>query len=408
MPTVNPTIGQVPLQEAIDHFRGKLNIPSKHWDSMLGEVHAKAFTVAGATKADLLQDLRTAVDDAISKGTTIAEFRKKFDKTVQDHGWAYKGKRGWRTRVIYDTNLRTAHAAGKWQQFQRLKDRRPYGQYLTVGDERVRPQHREWDHKVLPLDAPWWSTHYPPNDWGCRCTMRTLSQRQMEKEGLVVSKAPPIETTERINVASGEVYGKVPKGIGTGWDYNVGKAWLGPDIAFGEKIMAMPKDIRTQALNSAHALAPQLQKQFSPWANSLLDRKQPLGEIKTVGYLSPTVVEQLDKRGHLPSTAVITTTDKDVMHMVRLAKDGKQIPMDMVRSLPDHINKHRAVLWDNKAPGLLYVYDISTDKHADKLVIKVDYATNGSGQTNSLTTRGLANKGDLKKDKRYKVIEGKL
>ena len=116
-----PKLGSVPFQEAIDHFRDKLSIPTERYDDMLGEIHAKAFTVAGATKIDLLTDIRSALDQAITDGTTITDFRKQFDAAVQKHGWSYKGKRGWRTRVIFDNNLRTAHMAGRWQQFQRVK-----------------------------------------------------------------------------------------------------------------------------------------------------------------------------------------------------------------------------------------------------------------------------------------------
>jgi len=221
------TLGAVPFQEAIDHFRDKLNLPTEYWDQLTGQAHAKAFTVAGATKTELLHDIRSLVDDAIADGTSISDFRKGFDKAVAKHGWDFNGKRGWRTRVIYDTNLRTAHAAGKWEQIQRVKDRRPYMKYEDVGDGRVRELHAEWG-KMSPLlvDDPWWNTHYPPNGWGCRCGVRTLSQRQMENEGLTVGEAPPLNPTERINVKSGEVYGEVPKGIDPGWDYNVGQEWL--------------------------------------------------------------------------------------------------------------------------------------------------------------------------------------
>ena len=406
----------IPFKEAIDHFQGKLKIPSQHWDDMLGEVHAKAFTVAGATKADLLTDFHTAVTDAIKNGTTITDFRKQFDKTVAKHGWSYKGKRGWRTRVIYDTNLRTAHAAGKWQQFQRLKDRRPFLQYFTAGDENVRPQHSEWNLIVLHIDDPWWSSHYPPNDFGCRCGARSLSLRQIRKEKLDISQAPALDPTERINIASGEIYGDVPKGIGVGWDYNVGKAWLGPDIAFGEKIMAMPSPLRTAALNNAKDLAPHLEKAFSPWANKLLTRKKTLGEIKTVGYLSPRIVNELIRRNQAPTTAVITTTDRDVMHMLRSAKDGKHLPVDMVRSLPDHIHNPKAILWDKRDPGLLYVFDMPGEKRDGKIVVRVNYKTKARAadggrhavQTNSLRTGGLVEVQNLKEKKVYEVLEGEL
>lgn len=412
----NPDIGKIPFKEAISYFRGKLKIPTDRWDTMLGDAHAKAFTVAGATEADLLTDLHTAVGDAIANGTTITEFRKQFDKAVTKHGWSYKGKRGWRTRVIYDNNMRTARMAGKWQQFQRVKQNRPYLGYQTVGDSRVRPEHQSWNNIVLHIDDPWWSTHYPPNGWGCRCTVRSYSPRQLRKEKLDIGQAPKTELTERINTGTGEIYGDIPKGIDTGWDYNVGKAWLGPDIAFGEKIMAMPKLLRTAALNNAKDLAPQLEKTFSPWANKLLTRKQPLGEIKTIGYLSPRIIDELARRTQLPTTAVITTTDRDIMHMLREAKDGKHLPIDMVRSLPDHIQKPRAILWDKRKSGLLYVFDVVGDNREGKITIEVNYKTKGRSpdgnrnkvQTNHLLTGGLVKLHNLKEKKIYDVLDGEL
>jgi SPP1 gp7 family putative phage head morphogenesis protein len=414
MPDIRP--GSLPFQEAIDAFRSKLDIPSQHWDDLLGEVHAKAFTIAGATQADLLADLRSAVDQAITDGTTITDFRKRFDQAVADHGWTYKGQRGWRTRVIYDTNLRTARMAGKWDQFQRTKENRPYLQYQTVGDARVRPEHAAWDERVLSVDDPWWNTHYPPNGWGCRCTVRSLSDQQLQREGLSVSEAPPVETTERINTGSGEIYGEVPQGIDTGWDYNVGKAWLGPDVAFGEKLMGLPTGMRTAALENAQALAPHLEKTFSPWVNRLLTRKQPLGEIRTVGYLSPRQVEELIRRGQPPTTAVITATDKDVMHLLRDAKDGKHIPADMVRSLPEHITQPRAVLWDKRDPALVYVFDIPGEQRDGKVVVRVNYRVKGQGpdgerrslQTNSVRTGGLVQVRNLADGNIYDLVEGEL
>lgn len=415
MPEVK--IGGVPFKEAIDHFRGKLNIPSDSWDNFRGDVNAKGFTVAGATKSDLLNDFNTSIEDMIANGKTITDFRKQFDSIVQKHGWSYKGKRGWRTRVIYDTNLRTAHMAGRWQQFQRVKENRPYLQYQTVGDSRVRPEHASWDNTILHIDDSWWGTHYPPNGWGCRCTVRSLSPRQIRREKLnVTDQAPPITPTERTNTVTGELYGDVPKGIDTGWDYNVGKAWLGPDVAFGEKIMSLPPWMRNAALKNAKDLAPQLGKAFSPWVTKMLKRKQPLGEIKTVGYLSPSIVDELARRSQAPTTAVITTTDKEIMHLLREAKDGKHLPADMIRSLPEFIHKPKAVLWDKRDPAVLYVFDVPGESRDGKVVIRVNYKTKARApdgkrymvKTNSLRTGGLVKLENLKDTEVYGIIDGKL
>jgi hypothetical protein len=47
---------------------------------------ARSFMVPGAAKNEILVDLRSAVDRAISKGTTLDEFRKSFDSIVANHG----------------------------------------------------------------------------------------------------------------------------------------------------------------------------------------------------------------------------------------------------------------------------------------------------------------------------------
>ena len=67
--------------------------------------------IAGAQHDDLLCDFHGAIRKAIEQGTTLEEFRHDFDGIVGKHGWSYNGGRGWRTRVIYDTNLRTSYLA---------------------------------------------------------------------------------------------------------------------------------------------------------------------------------------------------------------------------------------------------------------------------------------------------------
>jgi len=95
-----------------------------------------------------------------------------------------------------------------------------------------RPEHIAWHNTVLPADDPWWDTHYPPNGWGCKCGVVSLSERQarrLEERAKdtahpVKRSAPPAEYYEWTDKA-GKTH-RIPKGIDPGWDYNVGKtAW---------------------------------------------------------------------------------------------------------------------------------------------------------------------------------------
>lgn len=213
-----------PFQEQVDFFRSKLNLPTERWDDIVKSAHDRGFMVAGAAKADLLNDLRDAVDKAIVNGESIQSFRSRFDDIVKKHGWegwtgsGSKKGRDWRTRVIYQTNLSTSYAAGRYKQLNDpdLAAVRPYWQYIhndTV--QHPRPLHVSWSGMVLHKDDPWWQTHYPPNGWGCRCRVKAV--RKSEYKG---AKAPDDGTYTHIDSAG--VRHTVPNGIDYGFDYQPG------------------------------------------------------------------------------------------------------------------------------------------------------------------------------------------
>jgi len=213
-----------PFAEQVDFFRQKLNLPTERYDDILKSAHDRAFVVAGAMKADLLNDLRGAVDAAISDGESIGAFRARFESIVRANGWeGWTGSdtqpgRDWRTRVIYTTNMRTSYAAGRYQQLKdpELLAKRPYWKYVhndTV--QTPRELHVSWSGLVLPHDDPWWDEHYPPNGFGCRC--RVVAVRAKEYKG---EDAPNDGTYEKVD-RNGEIH-VLPNGVDYGWDYAPG------------------------------------------------------------------------------------------------------------------------------------------------------------------------------------------
>lgn len=214
----------LPFQEQIDFFRQKLNLPTEHYDDILAEAHNRAFVVAGAMKADLLNDLRGAVDKAIAEGKTIQWFRKEFGGIVQKHGWQgwtgsdTKAGRDWRTRVIYNTNIQTSYNAGRYAQLTHPDLLKHYPDWKYIHNDTVahpRPLHQSWSGTVLPHDDPWWDTHFTPNGYGCRC--RIASANPGEYKG---QAAPDDGTYEKVD-RNGVVH-TLPKGVDYGFDYKPG------------------------------------------------------------------------------------------------------------------------------------------------------------------------------------------
>jgi len=223
--------GSLPFKEQIEYLQGKTDIPTRAWTDIYNVEHDWAFVVAGTMKRDLLSDMRGAVEKAISQGLTLEQFRKDFDQVVGKHGWQYNGGRGWRSRVIYETNLRQSYNAGRETQMAdpELRKRRPFGIYRHGDSAHPRPQHLAWDGTVLPLEDPWWATHSPQNGWGCKCKKFMLSQRDVDRQGLTVGPAPVIEYENRtigVNSPNGPRVVQVPKGIDPGFDYAPGQSRL--------------------------------------------------------------------------------------------------------------------------------------------------------------------------------------
>ena len=189
----------LPPQKAIEYFESKGYAISFRWDDMLNEAHAKAFTVAGAMKLDLLAAIRGELDTALKEGNTLQAFRKEMTPVLKKHGfWGEvevtdpqtgevrtTNVTPWRLRTIYRTNMQSAYMAGRYQA-QTEDDNRPYLQYVALMDANTRDAHAGLNGTVLHKDDPFWDTNYPPNGWGCRCRVRARSERDVERQGLKV------------------------------------------------------------------------------------------------------------------------------------------------------------------------------------------------------------------------------
>lgn len=213
-----------PFKEQVAAFIQRLGnlVATAAWDDLWQEAHDRAFMVAGATKADLLADLAEAVGKSISEGTSLEEFRRDFRAIVEKHGWhgwtgeGTKAGEAWRTRVIYRTNAKTSYAAGRHAQ---LTDAGfPFWVYKHGASREPREIHlHEWDGLVLPVDHPFWKTHYPPNGWGCSCyVVGARSIAAARRLGGDPDKALP-PGWDKIDPKTG-----APHGIDKGWAYAPG------------------------------------------------------------------------------------------------------------------------------------------------------------------------------------------
>jgi len=380
----NPVIRNVfrqPFQEQVNFFRGKLNLPTERWDDIKKSAHDRAFIVAGAAKADLLDDLRDAVDKAIADGESIGQFRARFADIVKRHGWqgwtgqGTKKGEAWRTRVIYQTNLRQSYNAGRYQQLNDpdLVKRRPYWKYIhndTV--KHPRPLHVSWDGLVLHKDDPWWQTHFPANGWGCLCRVTAVPPSEYK------GQQAPDDGFYMKEDSLGNLH-RVPKGIDLGFDYAPGSNRVTPlkDL-IDHKLIRFPARIGAdmwQSIKPALSLETSLQ-----WSNTMddwLSSKQS-GRTAIVGAIASEVLQWLSSKDkELPQTAEISVREGLIRGQKQTRHDraGDGLSEMEWRQLPAILAEPDQVLWDIESQKLIYV--AMSDDAGIKLTFTYDYLKKG-------------------------------
>jgi Phage Mu protein F like protein len=217
-----------PFQAQIDYLRQKLNLPTERWDDITGRAQDRAFVVAGASKADLINDLHEQMNLRAQDGAGLQAFRKDFKAIAAKHGWTgWTGEDSpegiaWRTRIIYQTNMATSYAAGRYQQMSapEVLKLHPYWRYIhSDGVLNPRPMHLAWHGLTLLASDPFWQTHYPPNGFGCHCRITSVTRKEGEASARAGLGVPP-EGWDTLNTATGE-----QQGIGKGFGYTPGASW---------------------------------------------------------------------------------------------------------------------------------------------------------------------------------------
>ena len=179
------------FKEAVEYFRERVPVTAEQFYKIAAEYRGLAFTVGGYTKAQILKKFYDELLAALEEGNTLSEFRANMNDFLKAGG--YEGLDPLQADNIFRTNIQTAYNVGHYQKMtdpgvMRL---RPYWQYDAVNDSHTRPSHLAMDGKVFPADSPVWDTWFPPNGFRCRCTVKTLSKRQVEQRGLTVETSAP-------------------------------------------------------------------------------------------------------------------------------------------------------------------------------------------------------------------------
>jgi SPP1 gp7 family putative phage head morphogenesis protein len=170
----------------------------------------KAANIAVGFDASVQKRLANAVSKIVDQGQHIQEGVSTLQRGFQNAGVGKQNNSLVKALVRTQTNM--AYNAGRWQANQDPAiDEILWGyEYVTINDDRVRPNHATEHGVKRPKDDPYWNTYWPPNGINCRCT--TLEVFHTDKP-----KATPLTDIKDIDGVS------VLRLPDEGWGFNAGQ-----------------------------------------------------------------------------------------------------------------------------------------------------------------------------------------
>lgn len=315
------TFSSAPPPEVSAYLRQKNDRPAFRYTEVWGEEHAHAFTVAKAVQLDVLGAIRTSLQTAIDEGVPYETWSRRLKPELQRLGWwgqvemadpatgeVRERELGTprRLETIYQSNLRSARASGQWERAQRTKGVLPFFCYQLGPSINHRPEHLGKEGVIRPVDDPFWTTWFPPNGWGCKCWVRSITRAEAERRGGVTPAFTVPDTTFRRTRDDGTTERvRVPKGIDPGWQTNPGLARSATLMTrltdkLGEAgepaARAVMRDFWAGSTPAAFASLPN--RVFAPAAVAPVRLREAMGtEAAIVMVSSDTLATKLEKHG---------------------------------------------------------------------------------------------------------------
>jgi SPP1 gp7 family putative phage head morphogenesis protein len=323
MPEVNLAYAlRLPPEKAIAYFEAKGYKFAWDWREVWQEAHAKAFTVAGVMKADVLKEIRAGVQQALKEGKTLAQFERELEPLLKRRGWLGKGEvrdaltgevagrrlGPHRLTTIYRTNMQTSYMAGRYKSYAENVAARPYWEYVAVMDNRTRPEHAALNGTVLPAGDPFWNSYWPPNGFRCRCRVSALTRGEAHAEGkrlmtsegrlgeaeVPVGRSRPGQPAPKATVATFELRPGLKISPDPGFSYNPGKAaWPGLQDVLRTKLEAAPQRLAAN-LAREQALGPGFRTFHANPQGEWPIAKLPAADAHAIGSQTATVLLSAD------------------------------------------------------------------------------------------------------------------
>ena len=369
---------ELPPSDAISYLEKKGFKIGWDWHETLDNAHSRAFTVAKVARMDLLQDIRQSLISAMQQGQTLEQWKASITPVLQDKGWWGKktvinpeGREQEvqlgsprRLRTIYDTNMQSAFAAGRYKAMLASAEARPYWEWRHITISNPRKQHVALNGRLFRFDDPFWNVAYPPSEWGCKCRVIARSAREVEGKEILSGEGNESHIYERVGVdrnTGADVIvkrtqfdiptkdGKLTFAPAAGFNGSPASSFLLNDVMINRATNLMGEArglIQSQKLMTNHNLT----KVNESFVNHALKLSKSQKQFSPIGVLQYDSVKFLTAVGQSFESKMIWLSDE-----VLVNKKYTDVSVTELIALPDLIANVEQKLWDKQTQALFYV-----------------------------------------------------
>jgi len=167
----------LPWPEAEKAFVEKGILTAEEFYALAERLRGLAFTISQITSYQALVKAKTKLQQIITEGGTLADWRVWVDEQALPWTEAY-------AQLVHRMAVLGSYSTGRYMQMNDpdVRAEFEYLMYDAINDLRTRPEHAALDGRVWRRDE-FPDEFWTPNGFGCRCEIRPLNDTMMNRLG---------------------------------------------------------------------------------------------------------------------------------------------------------------------------------------------------------------------------------
>lgn len=175
-------------ENALRFLRERTGMTQEQQDSLQTRYDTAATQVVVGATRQAQDKIANAVAESIKAGDSVKRGATKIAEAFEAAGLGTQKKHT--LEQVFRTQTQLAYSAGRMNSLAdpAVQEILWGFEYVTVGDARVRPTHKEMDGHKAPKDDPIWQRWTPPNGYNCRCAILEIFDK-----GVPSAKTPDVQ-----------------------------------------------------------------------------------------------------------------------------------------------------------------------------------------------------------------------